>query len=162
MGQFPGEPVTPRVGSLVTERLISSYAGDGYCVAHAWPLSFSRHGLRHRYIGGVKTLSVCPVEDIAAPLEEIWSWLVDPGKLDLWWDAKLQRVRPVGTMVPGQVIDAAPQGFFKKLHIGLAVKEVDHAQHRLSLVASLPLGITDHVTISCMSLGENRSRVSFG
>jgi uncharacterized protein YndB with AHSA1/START domain len=115
----------------------------------------------------VRTLSVCPIEDIAAPLDEVWSLLVDPGKFDLWWDAKFQRVRPAGTMVPGQVIDAAPQGFFKKFHIVLAVKEVNHSQHRLSLVASFwasawPFGITDHVTISCMSLGENRCRVSFG
>lgn len=114
------------------------------------------------YIRGVNTLSVCPLEDIAAPLDEVWSLLVDPGKLDLWWDAKLQRASPVGTMVPGQVIDACTQGFFKKFHIGLAVKEVDHARHRLSLVASLPLGITDHVTILCVSLDENRCRVSFG
>lgn len=112
-------------------------------------------------MGGVNTLSVCPVEDIAAPLDEVWSLLVDPGKLDLWWDAKLQRVNPAGTMVPGQVIDAAPHGF-KKFHIGLVVKEVDHVQHRLSLVVSLPLGITDHATISCMSLDTNRCRVSFG
>ena len=110
----------------------------------------------------MRTLSVCPVEDIAAPLDEVWSLLVDPGKLDLWWDAKLQRVRPAGTMVPGQLIDAAPQGLFRKFHIGLAVKEVDHTQHRLRLVASLPLGITDHATISCMSLGASRCRVSFG
>jgi hypothetical protein len=110
----------------------------------------------------VNTLSVCPVEDIAAPLDKVWSLLVDPDKLDLWWDAKLQRVRPVGTMVPSQLIDAAPQGFFNKFHIGLAVRDVNHAQHRLSLVASLLLGITDHVTISCMSLGESRCRVSFG
>jgi hypothetical protein len=87
--------------------------------------------------------------------------LVDPGKLDLWWDAKLQRVNPAGTMVPGQVIEAAPHGF-KKFHIELAVKEVDHLLHRLRLVVSLPLGITDHATISCMSLGEGRCRVSFG
>jgi uncharacterized protein YndB with AHSA1/START domain len=109
----------------------------------------------------VNTLSVCPVEDIVAPLEEVWSLLVDPGKLDLWWDAKLQRVNPGGTMVPGQIIDAAPHGF-KKFHIGLVVKEVDHVQHRLSLVVSLPLGITDHATILCMSLDANRCRVSFG
>jgi len=110
----------------------------------------------------VNTLSVCPVEDIAAPLGEVWSLLVDPGKLDLWWDAKLQRVRPVGTMVPGQLIDAAPQGLFKKFNIGLAIKEVNHALHRLTLVASLPLGVTDHVTISCMPLGASRCLVSFG
>jgi hypothetical protein len=115
----------------------------------------------------VRTLSVCPIEDIAAPLDEVWSLLVDPGKFDLWWEAKLQRVRPAGTMVPGQVIDAgfkaAQQGFLKKFHIVLAVKEVNHSQHRLSLVASfLPFGITDHVTISCMSLDANRCRVSFG
>jgi hypothetical protein len=109
----------------------------------------------------VNTLSVCPVEDIAAPLDEVWSLLVDPGKLDLWWDAKLQRVNPAGMMVPGQVIDAAPHGF-KKFRIELVVKEVDHVQHRLRLFVSLPLGITDHATISCMSLGENRCRVSFG
>ena len=110
----------------------------------------------------MKILSVCPVEDIAAPLDEVWSLLVDPAKLDLWWDAKLQHVNPVGTMVSGQVIDAAPQVFFKKFHIRLAVKEVNHARHQLSLVASLPLGITDHVTILCMSLDANRCRVSFG
>jgi hypothetical protein len=75
----------------------------------------------------VNTLSVCPVEDIAAPLDKGWSLLVDPHKLDLWWDAKLQRVRPVSTMVPSQLIDAAPQGFFNKFHIGLAVKDVNHA-----------------------------------
>jgi uncharacterized protein YndB with AHSA1/START domain len=110
----------------------------------------------------VGTLSVCPTEDIAAPLDEVWSLLVDPGKLDLWWDAKLQRMRPVGTMVPGQLIDAAPRGLLKKFHIGLVVKDVDRAQHRLTFVASLPLGITDDVTISCMSLGASRCRVSFG
>ena len=109
----------------------------------------------------MRTLSVCPVAEIAAPLDEVWSLLVDPGKLDLWWDAKLQRVRPVGTMVPGQLIDAAPRGF-RNFHIGLAVKEVNHAEHRLRLVASLPLGITDHATISCISLGASRCRVSFG
>ncbi len=87
--------------------------------------------------------------------------LVDPGKLDLWWNAKLQRARPAGTMAPGQLIDAAPHGF-KKFQIQLAVKEVNHAEHRLSLVASLPLGITDHVTISCMPLGASRCRVRFG
>jgi hypothetical protein len=110
----------------------------------------------------VNTLSVCPVAEIAAPLDEVWSLLIDPGKLDLWWDAKLQRVRPVGTMVPGQLIDAAPQGFFKNFQVGLAIKEVNHPQHRLRLVASLPLGITDHATISCMTLGASRCRVSFG
>lgn len=110
----------------------------------------------------MNTLSVCPVEDIAAPLDEVWSLLVDPGKLDLWWDATLQRVNPAGTMVPGQVIDAAPQGFFKKFHIGLAVKEVNYPRRRLSLVASLPLGVTDHVTILCMPLDGDRGRVSFG
>jgi hypothetical protein len=110
----------------------------------------------------VNTLNVCPVEDIAAPLDEVWSLLVDPGKLDLWWDAKLQRVNPMGTMVPGQVIDAASQSFFKKFRIGLTVQEVNHSRHRLSLVASLPFGITDHVTILCLSLDANRCRVSFG
>ncbi len=116
------------------------------------------------YTWGVRTLSVCPVEEIAAPVGEVWSLLVNPGKLDLWWDAKVQSVRPIGPMVPGQLIDAVPRGLFKNLHIGfgLAVKEVDHAQHRLSLVASFPLGITDHATISCTSLGASRCRVSFG
>ena len=109
----------------------------------------------------MNTLSVCPVAEIAAPLDQVWSLLVDPGKLDLWWDAKLLRVRPVGTMVPGQLIDAAPHGF-KNFHVGLAIKEVNHHQHRLRLVASLPLGITDHATISCMPLGLSRCRVSFG
>jgi hypothetical protein len=113
------------------------------------------------YIADVRTLNVCPVAEIAAPLDEVWSLLVDPYRLDLWWNAKLQSVRPAGTMVPGQVIDGAPHGF-KKFHVGLAIKEVNHSQHRLSLVASLPLGITDLVTISCMSLDPSRCRVSYG
>jgi hypothetical protein len=48
---------------------------------------------------GVNTLSVCLVEDIAAQLGEVWSLLVDPGKL----------------MVPGQLIDAAPLGSFQEI-----------------------------------------------
>jgi hypothetical protein len=111
----------------------------------------------------VKTLRVCPVAEIGAPLDEVWRLLVDPEKLDLWWDAKLRSASPAGTMVPGQIIEAGTQTFFKEfLTIRLAVKEVDHAEHRLRLVASIPLGIIDHVAISCAPLGENRCRVSFG
>jgi hypothetical protein len=51
---------------------------------------------------GVNTLSVCPVDDIAAPLGEVWSLLVDPGKL----------------IVPGQLIDAAPLGSFQEIPLG--------------------------------------------
>ena len=104
-------------------------------------------------------LSVCPVQEIEAPLDEVWSLLVGPGNLDLWWAAKVQSVQPAGAMAPGQVIEAASLRFFR---FRLTVKEVDHTHHRLNLVASFPLGITDYATISCSSLGPGRCRVSYG
>ena len=111
----------------------------------------------------VNTISVCPVEEISAPVEDVWRLLVDLEKLDLWWDAKLQRVSPAGPLAPGQLIVAGTQKYFKELlHFEIAVKEVDHAQHRLRVFATFPLGITDDATISCVPLGENRCRVSFG
>ena len=104
-------------------------------------------------------LSFCSVQEIEAPLDEVWSLLVGAGHLDLWWDAKVQRVQPAGAMAPGQVIEA---GALRLSLFRLTVKEVDHTHHRLSLVASLPLGITDYATISCSSLGPGRCRVSYG
>jgi hypothetical protein len=107
-------------------------------------------------------ISVCPVAEIETPLDKVWPLLVDPSQLDLWWDAKVHSARPAGLMAPGQIIEAGAESLFKIPLIRLAVTEVDHAQHRLGLVVSLPFGITDHVTICCLSLGPSRCRVTYG
>src|SRR5262249_50805447 len=72
----------------------------------------------------------CPVCVTDAPIEVAWS-LFDPARLDEWWDATVRRVRPEGTLAPGQRIDAVagPLGMFA---VSLDVLEVDPGAHRLT------------------------------
>src|SRR5262249_59641144 len=84
-------------------------------------------------------LTVCPMCVAEAPVEVAWS-LLDPARLDEWWDAKVRRVTPEGPLSPGQRIEAstAPFGMFTTT---LDVLEVDAVAHRLHWVARLPLGL---------------------
>jgi hypothetical protein len=102
----------------------------------------------------------CPTCVADAPLPVVWS-LLDPARLDEWWDARVRRVTPPGPLVPGQRVKAAagPLGLFT---VTLDVAEVDPAAHRVRFRVSLPFGITNDQTTSLTPVGPGRCRIGFG
>ena len=102
----------------------------------------------------------CPTCLVNAPIEVAWS-LLDPARLDEWWDARTLRVTPPGPLSPGQRLDlsAGPLGIFKST---FDVIEVDTVAHRLRAIIQLPFGMKNDETLTMAPLGPDRCRISFG
>src|SRR5579859_7147258 len=105
------------------------------------------------------SVSACPIGEVAAPADRVWSFLSEPRRLDLWWDARVVRAEPDGPMAAGQHIEATARGLGRTFVISFDVVEVDVAQRRLRITAHLPLGITDHATLTVTPLDGKRSRL---
>ena len=104
--------------------------------------------------------TACPTCVADAPVEMAWS-LLDPGRLDDWWDARTRRVTPPGPLTPGQrlVLSAGPFGMFRT---AFDVLDVDPVAHRLHALIRLPFGISNDETVTMAPLGPARCRISFG
>jgi uncharacterized protein YndB with AHSA1/START domain len=106
-------------------------------------------------------ISVCPADEVDASVDEIWSLLVDPARLDAWWDARMLEATPPGPLAPGQHIVARAKGPVPA-HVRFDVTVVDEAKHRIQMTARLPFGIVDHVTLTVTAIGPARCFVQFG
>ena len=107
------------------------------------------------------TVSVCPGDEVKASVDVVWSLLSDPARLDAWWDARLLHARPPGPLVPGQHIEARAKGAFPA-RVSFEVTAVDPASHRIQMIARLPLGLVDHLTLTIARLAPDRCFVRFG
>jgi hypothetical protein len=108
------------------------------------------------------TVSVCPVDTVAAPVETVWALLMQPEHYDDWWDAHTERVTPPGPAMPGQVITAWSRALGKKWDVSLTIELVDAERHQLRFRSSLPfrIGVVNH--ISCTAVDASSCRVQFG
>ena len=104
--------------------------------------------------------TACPTCTADATVEVAWS-LLDPARLDEWWDAKTRRVMPEGPLAPGQRIEASA-GALGLFTVAIDVLEVDPGGHRLRWVALLPFGVSIDQTTVMMPLGPGQCRISFG
>ena len=107
-------------------------------------------------------VSACPIGTVAAAADTVWSFLAAPERLDLWWDARVERVEPPGPMAAGQRIDASSRAFGHRFRVWFTVDAVDAASRRLQLTAHLPFGIVDQATLSVTPIDATASRLSFG
>jgi len=107
------------------------------------------------------TVSACPADEIAASIEAVWSLVDRPEGFDAWWDARVLRAEPPGPFAPGQRVVARAKGAIPA-RIRFEVVEVDAAAHRLRLLAHLPFGVVDHMTITVAARGPDRAFVRFG
>jgi uncharacterized protein YndB with AHSA1/START domain len=107
-------------------------------------------------------VSVCPVANVAAPVEEIWELLAEPSNYDRWWDAHLVRSVPEGPATPGQINYATTKAFGKQWDVTLVVKSIQPASHQIQIDASLPFGVIDHATITSTPVDAVSCRVQFG
>jgi uncharacterized protein YndB with AHSA1/START domain len=107
-------------------------------------------------------ISVCPTAVIAAPVERVWSLVVDPAQWAYWADARLEHVDPPGPASPGQTFVASSVGFGRRWRFRFTVDAVDELQHRLSVTAQFPFGLVEHTRISCQAVDATSCRVTFG
>ncbi len=63
------------------------------------------------------SLTVCPIAQIQAPVEQAWALLADPALYSAWFDAETVTIEPAGQAQPGQVIRAADHTFGKRWEV---------------------------------------------
>ena len=107
-------------------------------------------------------VSVCPADIVAAPVEDAWELLNQPSRYDEWWDARLVSIVPEGPATPGQIVHVTSSGLGKRWNVTFVIKLVNPARHQIQFDVTLPLGITDHVTITCSPVDAASCRVQYG
>ncbi|HLH62261.1 MAG TPA: SRPBCC family protein [Ktedonobacteraceae bacterium] len=107
-------------------------------------------------------VSVCPVDTVAAPVEDVWEMLNRPARYGEWWDARVERVEPEGPATPGQHIYMTSPALGKRWDVRFVVKMVNPNRHQIQFDVTLPLGIVDHVTITCTPIDGRSCRVRYG
>jgi len=108
------------------------------------------------------SINVCPVVTVNAPLNHVWEFLSEPKNFALWWDAQTQRIVPEGRAHTGQKIHAKTREAGKSWDLTVTVNEVDEAKHQIHLTTELPFGITVYNHVTCISLKDRSTQVSFG
>jgi len=107
-------------------------------------------------------VSVCPVANVAAPVEVVWELLAQASNYDRWWDAHLVRSVPEGPATPGQINYATTKELGKQWDVTFVVKSIQPARHMIQLDVTLPFGIIDHATFTCIPVDVVSCRVQFG
>ena len=107
-------------------------------------------------------ISVCPADIVAAPIEDVWELLNRPSRYDEWWDARLVSIVPEGPATPGQKIHVTSGALGKRWDVRFVIKMVNPARHQIQFDVTLPLGIVDHVTITCTPVDATTCRVQYG
>ena len=107
-------------------------------------------------------VSVCPADIVAAPVEEVWELLNQPSRYDEWWDARLVSIVPEGPATLGQIVHVTSGALGKRWNVTFVIKLVNSSRHQIQFDVTLPLGITDHVTITCSPVDAISCRVQYG
>jgi hypothetical protein len=108
------------------------------------------------------SIFICPIANIDAPLERVWSFLAEPANYALWWDADTRSILPAGPAHPGQKIMAKSSAFGKQWEVNILVEGVDEQKHQLHLKTMLPLGVTVFNHITCTPINNTATQVTFG
>ena len=107
-------------------------------------------------------LSICPVANVAAPIEDVWELLTQPSRYDEWSDAHVERVVPAGPLAEGQTIYLSSRALGKRWNITFVIEKVDPEKHQVDLTVTLPLGVKNHEHITCTPIDATSCRVQYG
>jgi hypothetical protein len=103
----------------------------------------------------------CPVTTVAAPVERVWSLLVDPRRIGEWSHARFEAAEPDGPTCVGQRWRFSTAAFGRRLAVVMTVTSVAPERHGLGLDIALPLGIRNEEQISAAGLADGRTFVQF-
>jgi hypothetical protein len=109
-------------------------------------------------------VSVCPMDTVNAPVERIWSILMDSAKYAEWSDLGdfgRPSITPPGPTAPGQVLEAQVW-LGRTFRVRLVVREVNTEHHRVGFDVSLPLGLHNAASITATPLDAQTTRVAYG
>src|SRR4051794_35827840 len=98
-------------------------------------------------------VSVCPVGVARAPLERVWSILLDSSGYGDWTDADVHRAAPPGPAAPGQLLEATTRAAGMTFKVRLTVVAVEPERHRLAFDVDLPFGLTERASITLAPVG---------
>lgn len=108
-------------------------------------------------------VSVCPMDVVAAPLEEVWAILMDSASYGEWSDLEHPTITPPGPTAPGQVLESSTSELGLTFRARLVVREVDAVQHRVGFdVDLIPLGIHNAASITATRVDGQTTRVAYG
>jgi ligand-binding SRPBCC domain-containing protein len=108
------------------------------------------------------TVTVCPAAIINAPIERVWSLLMDPWKWTDWSTARLETAIPDGPLHVGQRLYFSSRAFGRRWRAVTTVKGVAPERHSVDVDVSVPFGITNHEHLSVTSLPDGSTHVQFG
>jgi ligand-binding SRPBCC domain-containing protein len=108
------------------------------------------------------TVTVCPAATINAPIERVWSLLMDPRKWTEWSTAELEAARPEGPLHAGQRLYFSSRAFGRRWHAITTVISVAVERRSLDVEVSVPFGIVNHEHLSLVSLADCRTHAQFG
>lgn len=108
------------------------------------------------------SLTVCPADTVAAPVEVIWEILTKPAYYSAWADAQLQQIDPEGSATVGQIVRFTSKALGIKWPVVFTVEKVNAERHQLGLYAVFPLGLKMRPHISCTPIDATTSRVQYG
>ena len=106
--------------------------------------------------------TLCPSAVVEAPVESVWELLSEPALYQEWSDIRTDRIVPEGKASPGQVLYGKTSGLGRTWDVTIRVERVNPEKHRVQLLATLPLGVVNHVTITGTPIDSASCRVQYG
>ena len=107
-------------------------------------------------------LSICPAAVARAPLDTVWSLLVEPAAYTRWSDTVVESITPPGRAHPGQEIALRTPRRGQWFHARFVVESVDDASHVIVLRAFFPLGLEVRSRIALSAVDARGTRVQYG
>ena len=108
------------------------------------------------------TVTVCPAATINAPIERVWSLLMDPRRWTEWSTARLEAATPDGQLHAGQRLYFSSRAFGRRWRAVTTVIRVSSERHTIDVDVSVPFGIINHEHLSVTNLPDGRTHVRFG
>ena len=107
-------------------------------------------------------VSVCPADRVQAPVEVVWSLLMNPDGYGQFFDLTIERVEPAGPAAPGQRFVGWSRALCRRWSIVGEVAEVDERRHAIRFHTSLPFGIMGDNRISCTPIEAGTCMLRYG